>query len=162
MGDYLKERERERKLEKIRGKAKAARRKDAKRAAVRAPRKKAPPKYLRPIRLKHGEGAIWPLEEDPAEWDHEAKRFPKRIRREYVAMLALVGRNGKSYGYLEATPRGDWFWWKPGARSAGATATTLREALERQMPRAVMAENAALAGPIDELETLYRAEVPGR
>jgi hypothetical protein len=138
MGDYLKERERERELEKIRGKAK---------------RKPKEPMYVKPLKLGRS-GTLYVLEDDPAEWDNNPAKFPKRSRRAYPHVIAVVSNIGEYVGSLDAYSDGDFFFWKPGATSAGSYGSTLWEALDELLPVGI--RNPELKGAVDKYEAIYR------
>lgn len=121
MSDYLRQIERERKLEKIRGKA------------TSTPSKpKAEPKLTR---VKLGRSWLYPLDGEP-EKGTDPNELPRSVPQKWLEGFALVndGLGGRNLlGWLEYDKRkGDWWWSVPGQRIVGEKYPTLREAAADQ------------------------------
>lgn len=110
--------ERERELEKIRGK---------KKRNGNGARK--PPKTVRAIRLS-SRATLYPLDERP---DDKATPgdFPRSVKFDWIEGFALE-EAGKYVGYLERPTYGTrrWAWWTPGRTGTSAFYDSIREALE--------------------------------
>jgi len=123
MSDYLRQRERELKLEKIRGKA------------TSTPSKpKEPPKLKR---MKLGMAWLYPLDEEPTEGG-DPRSLPRSTPLKWLDGFALVndGLGGLNIlgwlSYDDRAGKNDWWWAAPGQRLVSEKYATLREAAEDQ------------------------------
>ena len=151
MSDYLKRREREKKLEKIRGKVSGT--------ANVPKREKAQPKVSR---LKLGQAWLYPLDAEP-EAGAAPDSLARSVRLRWVAGFALVndGIGGRNIlGWIEYDNRnGDWWWSIPGQRVVGEKYQTLREAAADQSGLARVNATDKQWAALAQLEARVRKEL---